>query len=66
VKVLKLADLYDNLGDCRSFPVETRRKTVGKSHFYLDAVRHGLPPDAGRAVRLVEQRLAEVESGLTT
>jgi (p)ppGpp synthase/HD superfamily hydrolase len=65
VKVLKLADLYDNLGDSKSTSLAQKRKTVEKAHFYLAAVRHGLPPEADKAMKLVEQRLAEVESGLT-
>jgi guanosine-3',5'-bis(diphosphate) 3'-pyrophosphohydrolase len=66
VKVLKLADLYDNLGDSRGFSREQQRRTVQKSHFYLDAVRNGLPPEAVKAFQLVAQRLSEIESGLTT
>ena len=64
-KVLKLADLYDNLGDSQTFGPEQRRKTVKKSHFYLDAVRKGLPLIAYKALQLVEARLAQIESGLT-
>jgi (p)ppGpp synthase/HD superfamily hydrolase len=66
VKVIKLADLYDNLCDSRSFSPEQQRKTIQKSHFYLDAVKDGLPTAAMNAFRLVEQRLEEIESGLTT
>ncbi len=66
VKVLKLADVYDNLEDCRLLPPEARRRTTDKARSYLEAVRHGLPPEAATAVRLVERKLAEIESGLTT
>jgi guanosine-3',5'-bis(diphosphate) 3'-pyrophosphohydrolase len=66
VKVIKLADLYDNLGDCRSFSKASQRRTTQKAHFYLAAIRQGLPATASHALQLVEQRLAEIESGLTT
>lgn len=65
-KVLKLADLYDNLGDSATFSPEQQRKTVKNSHFYLGAVRKGLPAQAEAALKLVDQRLTEIESGITT
>jgi guanosine-3',5'-bis(diphosphate) 3'-pyrophosphohydrolase len=61
-KVVKLADLYDNLGDCANLAAKGRAKTAAKSRLYLDAVRDGLPPEAQGAVKLVEARLAELES----
>ena len=66
VKVLKLADLYDNVGDCAHFSPGGRRRTLAKARLMLAAVRDGLPPEAARAVELVEQRMAALESGLTT
>lgn len=66
VKVLKLADIYDNLGDCRHLAPAGRIKTAKKTRFYLDAIRTGLPEQAQTALRLVEARLAELESCLTT
>lgn len=66
VKVLKLGDLYDNLGDCKSFSVGGRRKTAEKSRFYLAAVSTGLPPGAQPALKLVEARLRELESSITS
>ena len=66
VKVCKLADVYDNLGDCRHFTPPGRRKTAAKSRLYLDAIRRNLPDQAREALRLTEQRLADLESGLTT
>jgi guanosine-3',5'-bis(diphosphate) 3'-pyrophosphohydrolase len=66
VKVIKLADQYDNLNDCVSRDAASRRKTANKVRFYLKAVRDGLPPEAAKALRLVEERLAELESGLTS
>lgn len=65
-KVIKLADLYDNIGDCLGFPLAQRKKTVGKSKFYLDAVRKGLPEQAAHAVALVEGRVAQLESSITS
>jgi guanosine-3',5'-bis(diphosphate) 3'-pyrophosphohydrolase len=65
VKVLKLADLYDNMGDCSQLSAVGRRKTVRKSQGYMNAVRDGLPPEAAPALRLVEERLAQLESSLT-
>jgi (p)ppGpp synthase/HD superfamily hydrolase len=66
VKAIKLADLYDNLNDSKSVSPTQQRKTVQKTRFYLDAVRVGLPPEIEKALLLVDQRLAELESGFTT
>ena len=66
VKVLKLADIFDNLGDSHHLSPTARRKTASKCHFYLDAIRPGLPESALPALRLVEQRVAELEAGLTS
>ncbi len=65
VKVLKLADIYDNLGDSHHLTPTSRRKTASKTRFYLDAIRPGLPEEGQSALRLVEQRLEELEAGLT-
>jgi guanosine-3',5'-bis(diphosphate) 3'-pyrophosphohydrolase len=66
VKALKLADLYDNLGDSKHLSPGGRRKTAAKTRFYLDAVRIGLPDHVQLALRLVEERLAQLEAGLTS
>ena len=66
VKVLKLADVYDNVGDCKSFSPNGRRNTLKKSRFYLDAMRAGIPAEAQHVVKLVDARLAELEAGLTS
>lgn len=66
VKALKLADLFDNLGDSKHLTPGGRRKTAEKTHFYLNAVRTGLPEAALPALCLVEHRLAELESSLTS
>jgi guanosine-3',5'-bis(diphosphate) 3'-pyrophosphohydrolase len=64
-KVIKLADQYDNLGDCAYLDAKGKRKTAKKVRRYLDAVRDGLPPEGVKAFKLVEQRLKALESGLT-
>jgi guanosine-3',5'-bis(diphosphate) 3'-pyrophosphohydrolase len=66
VKALKLADLYDNVGDSKSMSVAGRRKTAAKAHSYLNAIRTGLPDHVRPALALVEARLAELEAGLTS
>jgi guanosine-3',5'-bis(diphosphate) 3'-pyrophosphohydrolase len=66
VKALKLADIYDNLGDSKHLSPAGRRKTAAKTRFYLDALRPGLPDAVRPALALVEQRLAELEAGLTS
>ncbi len=66
VKALKLADLYDNLGDSKHLSPGGRKKTVGKTKFYLDAIRQGLPEHVKPAIALVERRLADLEAGLTS
>jgi len=63
-KVIKLADQYDNLGDCAYLDTKGRKKTAKKVRAYVEAVRHGLPPEGERAVRLVEERVAQLESNL--
>ncbi len=66
VKVLKLADMYDNLTDCCNSSLEQQKKTLAKSRFYLSAVRDALPPEGERALHIVEQRIQELQSRLTT
>jgi guanosine-3',5'-bis(diphosphate) 3'-pyrophosphohydrolase len=64
VKVLKLADIYDNAGDSKQFSPNGRRNTLKKSRFYLDAMRAGIPAEGQHVVQLVEARLAELEASL--
>jgi len=66
VKVLKLADIYDNLSDSTHLSAASRRRTISKSRFYLDALRPTLPEEGENPLRLVEQRLSELEAGLTS
>lgn len=60
VKACKLADIYDNLGDSTSLPVEHRKKTVARSRLYLDALSNPMPDEIREAFRLTEARLAAV------
>ena len=66
VRVLKLADMYDNLGDSKHLSPIGRRATAAKSRLYLAAVGQGLPTEAQHVVPLVERRLRDLESGLTS
>jgi len=66
VKVCKLADLYDNLADSRHLTPEGRKKTVARSRVYLEAIRTGMTDPVGPALRVVEARLAQLESGITS
>lgn len=61
VCVLKLADVYDNLGDSRDFPAEQRQKTVGRARQYLAALQPGLTAESRPAFEVVQKRLAEAE-----
>lgn len=65
VKVIKLADLYDNLSDADTSTPAQQRKTIHNTYFYLDAIKKGITPETVKAFRLVERHLAEIESGLT-
>ncbi len=68
VKALKLADMYDNMGDSKNLPPsrDGLKKNAKKTRFYLDAVRTNLPDHVRPALKLVESRLAELEAGLTS
>jgi guanosine-3',5'-bis(diphosphate) 3'-pyrophosphohydrolase len=64
VKVVKLADMYDNMNDSPNLDAKGRRKTVNKVRGYLNALRPDLPPEAEKALRLVEERRAALERAL--
>jgi (p)ppGpp synthase/HD superfamily hydrolase len=66
VKALKLADMYDNLADSKHLSPGGRRRTAEKVRFYLAAIRPGLPDPVQPALRLVEEKLAFLEAGLTS
>jgi guanosine-3',5'-bis(diphosphate) 3'-pyrophosphohydrolase len=46
VQVCKLADVFDNLLDCRSMPQEKQRHVFRRAHDYLQALRSDLKPEA--------------------
>ncbi len=59
VQVCKLADVFDNLLDSGHFPDEKRRKTLGRSRFYLDSLEPHLAPEARSAFAIVRKLLDE-------
>ncbi|HEY2784453.1 MAG TPA: HD domain-containing protein [Fimbriiglobus sp.] len=61
----KLADVYDNLCDSPSMPVEKRAKTLANARRYLAVFRPRLPAEARAAFALVEAKLAEIAAGST-
>lgn len=65
VKACKLADIYDNLGDCQSFSIEKRRKTATRSLRYLKALSNPLPEEIRDAFRLTAERLKKLEAEIT-
>jgi guanosine-3',5'-bis(diphosphate) 3'-pyrophosphohydrolase len=64
VLVCKLADVYDNLGDSAHLSPKSRGRTIKRSQDYLDAFRTLVPPEAAKAFRLVEARVAEMEKSM--
>lgn len=66
VKTCKLADIYDNLADSRHLVPEKRSRTVGKSRQYLEVIKIGATEEVRRLVAIVESRLVQLESGMTT
>jgi len=62
VKALKLADLYDNLGDSKHLSPGGRARTAAKARFYLDAIAVGLTENVRAAFALVEARLADLNA----
>jgi len=60
VKVAKLADVFDNLTDCRHLSARARQRTAERSRKYLAALETNLPDIARRPMELVRQLLAEL------
>jgi (p)ppGpp synthase/HD superfamily hydrolase len=58
VRVCKLADMYDNLGDLMHLPPPAQRRVVNRLRQYLDALRIALPTEAEPAFAIVSERLA--------
>ena len=66
VKVCKLADIYDNLGDSKHLTPDGRKRTVARSRRYLQAIRTGATAEVLPALRIVEERLTRLETGITS
>ena len=62
VKICKLADMFDNLLDWASLSEQQRKRTIARSHQYLEALDKSLGDTVRPAFKLVQQLLAEVAS----
>jgi guanosine-3',5'-bis(diphosphate) 3'-pyrophosphohydrolase len=58
VKIVKLADIFDNLSDSRHLSPAARRRTVDRSAKYLAAIATEIPEVARGPLELVRQLLA--------
>jgi (p)ppGpp synthase/HD superfamily hydrolase len=58
VKIVKLADVFDNLTDSRHLSPAARRRTAERSRKYLAAIEADLPDVARRPLELVRQLFA--------
>ena len=58
VKIVKLADMFDNLTDSQHLSPEPRQRTLERSRKYLAALAENLPDVARRPFDLVSQFLA--------
>lgn len=63
VQVIKLADLYDNLGDSANLSPDKRATTVKKARTTLAAFADRVPAELVAARAAVEGRLRDAESG---
>jgi guanosine-3',5'-bis(diphosphate) 3'-pyrophosphohydrolase len=59
VKVVKLADIFDNLTDSRHLSPGARQRTAERSRKYLSALETNLPDVARAPLELIRQLLAE-------
>ena len=59
VKVAKLADIFDNLTDCRHLSPAARQRTAERSSRYLAALEANLPDAARKPMELVRGLLNE-------
>lgn len=64
VCVCKLADIYDNLGDCVHLSDKQRRRAAERSRKYLDALSGQVPTEAKAAFNHVQNRLSALENQL--
>lgn len=61
VKVAKLADIFDNLSDCKHLSARGRQRTFARTRKYLDALGRELPEVARQPFAVVNQLLEQVE-----
>jgi guanosine-3',5'-bis(diphosphate) 3'-pyrophosphohydrolase len=66
VCVCKLADIYDNVTDCRKLTIAQQQKALARSKMYLDALRPTLTPESRTAFAVVEKRVADLEKHLAS
>jgi len=57
VKACKLADIFDNLADSTQLTPEGRKKAIGRSRKYLDAIGRDLPDAIREAFRITQEKL---------
>ena len=62
VVLCKLADIYDNLGDCITLPPAAKARTLAKATEYLDSLRPTLRNATRTAFEVVERRLDELKA----
>jgi len=65
VKVAKLADMFDNLSDCRHLSAAPCQRTLARSRSYLAALGRDLPEMARRPFDLVKRLLDEVAASVS-
>ncbi len=65
VKLLKLADLYDNLLDSSGLPPELRLKKIGKTTELLKMYDDGFPPSWRHALEALREQVQLARAGLS-
>jgi guanosine-3',5'-bis(diphosphate) 3'-pyrophosphohydrolase len=60
VKIVKLADIFDNLTDSRHLSAKLRQRTIERSRTYLAAIELHIPEIARQPLALVRQLLDEI------
>jgi guanosine-3',5'-bis(diphosphate) 3'-pyrophosphohydrolase len=66
VQVCKLADVFDNLLELGYLPPEKRLHALQRKRRYLQAIEHGLKPEAAEAFHLVARLYAEQQAKLVS
>lgn len=59
VQLCKLADVYDNLADSTSLPMEQRSKTISKAADLLELVREQLAVSRPRVLEVMERQIEQ-------